>query len=303
VTTGRYAPTPSGPLHVGNLRTALLAWCYARHDGGRFVMRVEDLTTGAAPVAQREQLDDLASLGIDHDGPVVLQSEHLDRYAAAIDRLVAAGRTYECYCTRREIRDAASAPHGAGGLQPYPGTCRHLTAEQVADRLAEGRRPALRLAAEGEPVEVRDELLGVLRAPVDDLVLRRGDGMPAYNLTVVVDDAADGVDQVVRGDDLWFTTPRQVLLHRLLGLAPPQYVHVPLVLGDDGERLAKRHGAISLGQLAEVGIGPAEVVGACAASMGLAEVGETFLAEELLERFDPERLDIGPHVHTVPDGS
>ncbi len=303
VTTGRYAPTPSGPLHVGNLRTALLAWCFARHDGGRFVMRVEDLTTGAAPLAEQEQLDDLAALGIDHDGPVTRQSTHTERYAAAIGQLAAAGRTYDCYCTRREIREAAAAPHGPGGLQPYPGTCRHLTAAATARQVAAGRRPALRLAADGAQVGVQDELLGPLVAEVDDLVLRRADGMPAYNLTVVVDDAAAGVDQVVRGDDLWFTTPRQVLLHHLLGLPVPRYVHVPLVLGDDGERLAKRHGAISLGQLAEVGVGPAQVVGACAASVGLADVGEAFLADELLERFDPGRLHIGPHVHPVADGS
>jgi len=303
MTAGRYAPTPSGPLHVGNLRTALLAWCFSRHDGGRFVMRVEDLTTGAAPVAEQEQLADLAALGIDHDGPVTRQSDHTGRYASAIGRLVEAGRTYECYCTRREIRDAAAAPHGPGGLQPYPGTCRQLTAAAVARHVAAGRRPALRLAAGGVTVEVRDELLGPLVAEVDDLVLRRADGMPAYNLTVVVDDAEEGVDQVVRGDDLWFTTPRQVLLQRLLGLTTPQYVHVPLVLGDDGERLAKRHGAISLTQLADLGVGPAQVVGGCAASMGLAQVGEAFLADELLERFDPGRLDIGQRVHLVADGA
>lgn len=301
MSTGRYAPTPSGPLHVGNLRTALLAWCFARHDGGRFLLRVDDLTTGAAPVAEREQLEDLRSLGIDHDGEVTRQSEHLERYRVAIDQLVALGRTYDCYCSRREIREAAAAPHGPGGLQPYPGTCRHLSRSEVARHVEQGRRPALRLAAEGAVVEVHDELLGTLRSTVDDLVLRRGDGMAAYNLAVVVDDAHEGVDQVVRGEDLWFTTPRQVLLQRLLDLPVPQYVHVPLVLGSDGERLAKRHGAISLGQLRDRGIGPGEVVGACAASMGLAGPGSSMLAPDLLERFDPRRLRISAHVPGVAD--
>lgn len=303
MSTGRYAPTPSGPLHVGNLRTALFAWCWARHDGGGFLLRVEDLTTGAAPVAEREQLDDLASLGIDHDGAVVRQSARLDRYAEAVAELDAAGLTYDCYCTRSEIRDAVGAPHGPGGIQPYPGTCRNLSAGEVARHRAAGRRPARRLAAASAHVEVHDERLGVLRAEVDDLVLQRGDGLPAYNLAVVVDDSDSGVDQVVRGEDLWFTTPRQVLLQQLLGLATPTYVHVPLVVGGDGERLAKRNGAASLGELADLGIGVARVVGACAQSMGLADPGEEFLADELLARFDPSRLDIVPQVPLVPDGS
>jgi glutamyl-tRNA synthetase len=227
--TGRFAPSPTGDLHLGNLRTALLAWLFARRGGGRFLMRVEDLDTGRVrPGIEERQLADLAAIGIDWDGPVVRQSERLELYEAALRRL----DTYPCYCTRAEIREAASAPHGPVGA--YPGTCRELTADERAEREATGRPPALRVRADGT---------------VDDFVVRRGDGAYAYNLAVVVDDAEMGIDQVVRGDDLLDSTPRQVWLGRALGLPVPEYVHVPLVLGPDGERLAKRHGAVTLREL------------------------------------------------------
>ncbi len=165
------------------------------------------------------------------------------------------GLVYPCYCTRREIRReieaAASAPHGELPSDGYPGTCRDLTRAERSEREALGRPAALRLRTEHEQIEFVDLLAGVYRGPVDDVVLQRGDGVPAYNLAVVVDDAAQGVTQVVRGDDLLSSTPRQVLLQRLLGLPTPEYLHVPLVLGPDGERLAKRHGAVTLSQLAE----------------------------------------------------
>jgi glutamyl-tRNA synthetase len=227
--TGRFAPSPTGDLHLGNLRTALLAWLFARSAGGRFLMRVEDLDTGRVRAGIEErQLADLRAVGVDWDGPVVRQSERLDLYAAALERL----DTYPCFCTRAEIREAASAPHGPVGA--YPGTCRELSAAERAEREAAGRPPALRVRADGS---------------VDDFVVRRGDGAFAYNLAVVVDDAAMGVDQVVRGDDLLDSTPRQVWLAGALGLPVPDYVHVPLVLGPDGARLAKRHGAVTLREL------------------------------------------------------
>ena len=221
---GRFAPSPSGSLHLGNLRTALLAWCAARHAGGAFLVRMEDLTTGAAAEHESEQLADLAALGLDHDGTVVRQSERRAHYDAAIDRLVDAGRTYDCFCSRREIREAAAAPHApspgseASEDGVYPGTCRDLSDDDRARRRAEGRAPALRLRADHTVVTAHDRRLGALELTVDDLVLRRADGVAAYHLAVVVDDALQGVTQVVRGDDLWTSTPRQVLLHPLAGV-------------------------------------------------------------------------------------
>lgn len=296
MTTGRFAPSPSGSLHLGNLRTALLAWCFARSAGGRFLVRMEDLTTGAEPVCEAEQLADLAALGIDHDGEVSRQSERTAQHDAAVATLVDAGLTYECFCTRREVRDAAAAPHGPHPDGAYPGTCRDLTEAERAARNRSGRRPALRLRAGGEVVRVVDQRCGPVESAVDDLVLRRSDGVVAYNLAVVVDDADQGVDQVVRGDDLLETTPRQVLLQRLLGLPTPAYAHVPLVLGPDGERLAKRHGAVTLGQRVARGERIPAVVGLLAHSAGLAEPGEELSVREVLARFDPDRLSRTPWV-------
>lgn len=300
MTTGRFAPTPSGDLHLGNLRTALLAWCFARHERGRFLIRVEDLTTGAEPIRAAEQLEDLATLGLDHDGPIVAQSERTPRYQAALARLEAEGRTYRCFCSRRDIREAAAAPHGPSVEGGYPGTCRDLDTAEVDRRLAEGRQAATRLRAGGAVVRVQDRIVGTIEEPVDDFVVRRVDGVAAYNLAVVVDDADQGVDQVVRGDDLVHTTPRQVLLQQLLDLPTPDYVHVPLVYGPDGERLAKRHGAISLRDQLALGHTPAAVLGLLAASAGLAERGEEPTAAQVLERFDPDALRVGTRLADWP---
>jgi glutamyl-tRNA synthetase len=198
---GRFAPSPTGPLHLGSLRTALVAWLFARSAGARFRVRVEDLDPQRSrPTFEASQLADLQALGIDWDGPVVRQSDRLARYAEALATLERAGRLYPCFCTRAEIREAASAPHGPGD-GGYPGTCRALSDAERARRIAAGDQHALRLRAGGE---------------------------------------------LVRGADLADSTPRQILLARLLGLPVPRYAHVPLVLGPDGARLAKRHGAVTL---------------------------------------------------------
>jgi len=289
---GRFAPSPTGELHLGNLRTALVAWLSARSAGRSFIVRMEDLDRVTSSVQhEHDQLRDLDAIGIDWDGEVVHQSERFDLYDDAIATLTAAGRTYECFCTRREIRDAISAPHGeqralvADGA--YPGTCRRLTASRLAELRADGRRPATRLLAGGATIDVVDELHGAVRGVVDDVVLRRNDGVPAYNLAVVVDDAAQGVDEVVRGDDLLASTPRQVLLQQLLGLTTPRYVHVPLVLGADGVRVAKRHGAVTLAQLAALGIDSAATLAMLASSLGLAASGDRpRRAADLLAGFD-----------------
>jgi glutamyl-tRNA synthetase len=292
---GRFAPSPTGPLHLGNLRTALVAWLFARAGGARFVVRMEDLdrvTSSRAHAAT--QLGDLAALGLDWDGAVVFQSERFDRYDAAIAALAAQGRTYPCFCTRREIRDAAAAPHGFAPEGAYPGTCRDLTAAERAERLAHGRRPALRLDARGATVAFTDRVRGRVEGAVDDVVLRRNDGVPAYNLAVVVDDAAQGIAEVVRGDDLLSSTPRQIHLGHLLRVATPAYAHVPLVLGPDGARLAKRHGAVTLAALAARGASIDQVRARLAVSLGLAEVGESPDMRTLLNRFDPARLPTTP---------
>ena len=282
---GRFAPSPTGTLHLGNLRTALLAWLFARSAGSRFLVRMEDLDAGRVrPGMAEEQLADLAAIGLDWDGEVVRQSARSDRYSAAVHALEGDGRVYECFCTRAEIRAAASAPHGPLPEGAYPGTCLSVTAAERAARLAAGRTPALRLRAEGARVAFADRLRGPVEGVVDDFVLRRADGAFAYNLAVVVDDADQGVEEVVRGDDLLETTPRQLLLARLLGLPAPAYAHVPLVLGPDGARLAKRHGGVTLREVA-----PALAREWMARSLGLAP-------EDPLGSFDPGALPQEPTV-------
>ena len=294
---GRFAPSPTGPLHVGNLRTALLAWLFARSQGARFLMRVEDLDRSRVrPGVEGAQLADLAALGIEWNGPIVRQSERMELYKEAIATLDAEGLLYPCYCTRAEIRAATSAPHGISAADRYPGTCRELTATERAEKEAAGRPPALRVRAEGVRVAFEDRLLGTYEDEVDDFVVRRNDGAPAYQLAVVVDDARQGIGEVVRGADLLDSTPRQVLLQRLLDLPTPRYAHVPLVLGPDGRRLAKRHSAVTLADRGTLGENPEDVLASLARSLGLAEPGEKPSAVDLLARFDPDRLPREPSV-------
>jgi glutamyl-tRNA synthetase len=292
--SGRFAPSPTGDLHLGNLRTALVAWLAARSTGRRFLVRMEDLDrVTSSPEHESRQLNDLAALGLDWDGPVLRQSERFHLYRAAIQRLEAEGRVYPCYCTRREIRaEIDAAPHAPHGLPDgaYPGTCRDLSQAERSAREHAGRRPAQRLRSTREVIELVDLIAGPFAGAVDDVVVARADGVPAYNLAVVVDDAAQGVDQVVRGDDLLSSTPRQVLLQRLLGLPQPEYMHVPLVLGADGQRLAKRHGAVTLADLAADGWSAGDVLGVLARSLGLAAPDEAITIDRLVERFDPDRI-------------
>jgi len=284
---GRFAPSPSGSLHIGNLRTACVAWAVARQNGAEFFLRFEDLTTGAAPVAQAEQLSDLLLLGLTFDGRVTRQSEHTGLYADAIKELQQLGLTYECYCSRREVREAAAAPHGAAAEGRYPRTCSELTQAQITKHQQAGRRPALRL---------RGSAVSAARLATDDFVLRRADGVAAYNLAVVVDDAAAGIDQVVRGDDLVETTPRQLLLQELLGYNSPSYLHVPLVVGPDGERLSKRHGAVGLNELMVLGYSPQQVLGWLAGSLGSPAGASRTTAAELLLSFSVQDIPAQPWV-------
>lgn len=315
---GRYAPSPSGDLHLGNLRTAVLAWLFAKHEGREFRMRIDDIDAQrSSEESAKQQLLDLATMGIGYEGRLWRQQECWSEYEKALQALREKGLVYECYCSRKDIAEAVRAPHAAPGA--YPGTCRDLGESERAAKRAElaarGRVPALRLRAGVDEWEVRERFAvgagskasdgeapgserlgreslggeyagGVYRGAVDDMVLRRGGNVPkasagenagasaggnavagamggdagagadapggpvnrdyAYNLAVVVDDALAGVGQVVRGDDLLSSAPRQAYLAHLLGLPPVEYVHVPLVLGPDGKRLAKRDGAVTL---------------------------------------------------------
>ena len=288
---GRFAPSPSGDLHVGNLRTAVLAWLFARSSHRAFHLRMDDLDR-VAPQAAERQLSDLRALGLDWDGDVLWQSQRTDAYRSAVDRLATLGLVYPCFCTRREIQQAASAPHGLSGA--YPGTCRTLTTRQLAERRRSGRPAAIRLRAGTATWTIQDELIGSWTGPVDDLVLQRTDGVPAYNLAVVVDDAAQGVDQVVRGDDLLTSAPRQAYLGHLLGLPAVGYAHVPLALNAHGARLAKRDGAVTLSDLRRAGRSPGQVLALIGGSLGLSAPDEEVALPDLLARFDPATLPRAP---------
>ena len=297
---GRYAPSPSGDLHFGNLRTAVLAWLFARQTGRKFYLRVEDIDSErSSDESAKRQIADLEALGLDFDPPVLYQHNRGDAYAEALSRL----DTYECYCSRRDIREAASAPHTQPGM--YPGTCRDLTEEQRALRRTqlaeEGRLPAIRLRAHAREWTVQDFYRGEYTGPVDDVILKRGGrvdqaqaGDWAYNLAVVVDDGFQGVDQIVRGDDLLPSAPAQAYLADQLGLTAFSYIHVPLVVGAGGRRLAKRDGAVTLREmLAEKGV--ADVVGDIAASLGC---GGVTSVNGILQRFDPAQLSRDPWLWT-----
>lgn len=291
---GRYAPSPSGDLHMGNLRTAVIAWMCARGTGRRFVLRVEDIDTARSSMeSAHRQIDDLLALGLDFDGDILFQSDRYPAYERALATLEEQGLVYECYCSRKDIREAASAPHVPHGM--YPGTCRNLTAEQREQRRQElaqaGRAPALRLRARVEEWAVEDYFAGEITQPIDDVILRRGGNLNqgqdwAYNLAVVVDDAYQGVDQVVRGDDLLLQAPAQAYLAHELGYPKVGYIHVPLVVGPTGQRLAKRDGAVMLREVCEeVGItGAVEWIGRSLGIEGAASL------EEIASRWDIDAL-------------
>ena len=307
---GRFAPTPSGEMHIGNARTALLAWLHARQAGGAFILRVEDIDAPRCkPAYAQLLLDDLRWLGLDWDeGPDVggprspyVQSERLADYAQALDRLEAGGLLYPCYCSRAELLAVASAPHGLDAEGPvYPGTCRSLAPEERAARAAR-KTPALRFRMPDRPFAFEDGAAGTQRfgpGAGGDFVVRRADGIVSYQLAVVVDDAAMGVTDVLRGWDLLDSTPRQLALYDALGLPAPRFAHVPLLMGPDGKRLAKRHGASSLRALRESGVPAERVVGAIASISGLHDRPEPIAARELIRSF---RLELVPQAPVVVD--
>lgn len=300
---GRFAPSPTGSLHLGSVATALFAAAAARRAGGALLCRVEDLDPPrTVPGAEAEQLADLAWLGLRFDESPTRgglcapyrQSERSGLYEAALDLLGRSGHTYLCDCSRAEIARVASAPHEGEEGPRYPGTC----APHGMRPRAFKRPPAVRLRVPDGSVSIDDTVLGPVEADVaasvGDFVLRRGDGVFAYQLAVVVDDVAMGITEVVRGDDLRSSAPRQALLARLLGAEPPRYLHVPLLVGTDGSRLAKRSQSATVEGQRASGRGPAEILAEIARAYGQPLRGGDDPLAELAETFDPRRFPRGP---------
>jgi glutamyl-tRNA synthetase len=296
----RFAPSPTGAQHVGNARTYLITWLLARQAGGRVALRVEDIDSPRVkPGAADEALADLRWLGLDWDGGPVVQTQRLPLYEAALSRLQAQELVYPCTCTRSDIEQAASAPHHDGREVPYPGTC---ASRSVADAAALADRPfAWRFRVAVVPA-FTDGFRGTVRLTPEqvggDFVVWKSLGTPAYQLAVVVDDADQVVTTVVRGDDLIPSTPRQLMLYRALGLMPPEFVHVPLVVGPDGRRLAKRHGDTRLKALREAGVRAEQVVGLLAWSCGWLPEPTPITAAELLPHFRLDAIPPQPFVLT-----
>lgn len=293
---GRLAPSPTGALHLGNARTFLLAWLSVRARSGTLLLRIEDIDgPRVKPETVQQTIDDLRWLGLDWDGAPELQSARLALYRRAVERLIADGRVYPCTCSRKEIEEAASAPHDDGSEPVYPGTCRGRYSSLAEARAATGRDAALRFRVDVDAVPFTDGFVGAQRGAIEgDFVVQKRDGGPAYQLAVVVDDAATGVGEVVRADDLLSSTPRQLLLYRALGLAAPRFVHVPLVVGADGRRLAKRHGDTSLRHFRERGVAADAIVGFLAHRSGLRATATPCRPGDLLTGFGWERVPRAP---------
>lgn len=288
IPTGRFAPTPSGRLHLGNILCAMLAYLSARSKGGRFLLRIEDVDVPRCPRRLAQQcIDDLTWLGFTWDGEVVYQSDRGDIYRAALDRLAEGGHTYPCFCTRAQLMSLA-APNLGDTQVIYQRTCANLTPEEAAER-ALTRAPATRLRVPDEDVSFTDGLFGPqnenLERDCGDFILRRSDGLYGYQLAVVVDDALQGVTEVVRGRDILSATPRQLYLQRLLGYDAPEYVHIPLLVDAQGRRLAKRDKDLDLTALSQR-FTPEDILGMLAFSAGLLEEVRPVTLEGLIPLFD-----------------
>ena len=287
---GRFAPTPSGRLHLGNLMCAMLAWLSVRSRGGRFVLRIEDLDAVRCPFMGENTkylLDDLAWLGLDYDGEVLWQSHRTEVYEGYFNALDREGLIYPCYCSRAELH-AASAPHLSDGAPLYDRKCLYRAARGEAP--PQGRRPAYRVRVPDAEIGFTDGLQGGYRENLErdcsDFVLRRSDGVYAYQLAVVVDDALSGVTEVVRGKDLLSSTPRQMFLQQKLGFSTPAYVHIPLLTDAAGRRLSKRDGDGCMERVRALYPDAAPVIGALAAALGLLDTPQPITLHELLPLFD-----------------
>lgn len=298
---GRLAPSPTGALHLGNARSFLVAWLSVRSRGGSLVLRIEDLDgPRVKPESARSVLDDLTWLGLDWDegpnacGPFApyVQTERIERYEVALASLRERGLVYPCICTRRDIESAQSAPHLEDEGTRYPGTCRDRFGSFEEARRVGGRTPAWRFRVPEQPIAALDALHGYcehdVQSGVGDFVVHRE--RAAYQLAVVVDDSAMQIDEVVRGDDLLTSMHRQLWLHRALGMVPPTYRHLPLIVGPDGRRLAKRHGDTRVGAFREAGVPADVIVGYLASTFGWAERGERLLPRHLIARYEPRTI-------------
>jgi len=304
---GRFAPSPSGRMHLGNAWTALLAWLDIRKMNGTMVLRMEDLDPDRSrPEYAAGLIEDLRWLGLDWDegpdagGPFrpYCQSERTAFYQTVFDKLDRAGLVYPCFCSRAELRSAASAPHAGETEIPYNGRCGALDAAVATQIRQQGRRPSYRLRVDDARVEFVDAVYGAqsqeLRQACGDFVIRRSDGVFAYQLAVVADDAAMQINRVLRGADLLASTPRQIYLWRLLGEQPPTFLHAPLLVGSDGGRLSKRHGSLSIAALRETGVSAEKIVGRLAAWAGLIDQPAAIRPQDLIARFDAARLPREP---------
>ncbi|HMM20338.1 MAG TPA: tRNA glutamyl-Q(34) synthetase GluQRS [Selenomonadales bacterium] len=309
---GRFAPSPTGEMHLGNAWTALLAWLEVRRLGGSMVLRIEDLDPDRSrPAFAAQLMTDLRWLGLDWDeGPDIggpygpyRQDDRRGLYQQAFASLARRGLVYPCYCTRAEISAAASAPHAGEGEGAYPGTCRRLGEDEQAARQALGRKPAQRLAVAAGEIEFQDGIHGRVRQDVSrscgDFIIRRSDGVHAYQLAVVVDDAAMRISHILRGDDLLASTPRQILLYRLLGREVPAFSHVPLLCSPDGHRLSKRQKDLSLAALRGRGVSAEEVVGFLAWKARLLDTWQPIRPADLISRFSLAAIPRTPVVVDV----
>lgn len=290
----RLAPSPTGLLHLGHARSFLLAWWSARSQGGSIRLRLEDLDTSRVrPEFIEATYEDLRWLGLDWDGEPLLQSDRAATLRETADQLLRDGLAYPCICTRSEIRDALSAPHGPDGSSPYPGTCRDRYATTRAAREDSGRDPALRFITPHPTLRITDHFAGVVElsphADLGDFPITSRDGQVAYHLAVVLDDAHQGITEVLRGDDLMPSCGPQALLQAALDLPRPRWIHVPLVHGPDGERLAKRSDSLSLRAIRDAGVSPAHLVRWLALTCGLPDLGPC-TPKQALSVFDLDLL-------------
>jgi glutamyl-tRNA synthetase len=303
---GRLAPSPTGAQHIGNARTYLIAWLSARSQAGRVVLRIEDIDSPRVkPGAAEQACDDLRWLGLDWDEGPVVQTQRLHLYEAALKQLQLRELVYPCTCTRADVERAASAPHAEHEGPIYPGTCAHRCVADAA-RLTDPYCWRLRLPP--ETPTFNDGFRGPTRIDLHqvggDFVVWKAPrpgvpSTPAYQLAVVVDDAAQGVTEVIRGDDLLPSTPRQLILYDLLGLAPPRFCHVSLVVGPDGRRLAKRHGDTRLATIRDAGVRPELLLGLLACSCGWIDAPRPIIASDLLPLFRLQTIPTAPFALTA----
>jgi len=285
----RFAPSPTGMLHIGGARTALFSWLYARHHGGEFVLRIEDTDQErSTDEATQVILEGMRWLGLDWDGEPIYQGARKDKHVAAVEQMLSEGKAYKCYCSKEELDGMREAQRQAGNKPMYDGRCRGLT--ETPDEMPYVVR--FRSPDEGE-TWVRDKVLGDVcfpNAELDDLILMRSDGTPTYNLAVVVDDAEMGITHVIRGSDHLNNTPRQIQLYQALGLAVPEFAHIPLIHGPDGAKMSKRHGSVAITEYRDQGYLPQAVVNYLARLGWSHGDDETFTRQQLAKLFDIEQV-------------